>query len=197
MINYNTWYISADNLWEILSLSFWIVYKEFPKKDNKEHELLLKKYNNPFWYWKKFDFAFEYKNILYIVEFDWFWHYTNPDNILRDDWYRTNLNKNVKFISIPYFIQLNKYTIPVLFSFLENPNDFKTVYNWVDYSKFPCWFWSDYAVKSQTPAFFCKLWIERYEEDVKRFPIEVRNEIDKSLKRCELELKKDRRVIYY
>lgn len=200
MNTYNTWYIEEKNLKNILGLNFGNVLDNFPNIKIIEHVSLMNRYNfTPISNRKRYDFAFEYGNKLYLIEVDWFWHYINPVNILTDDRYRNknNLPGNVEVISIPYFIQFNKFTLPVLFPFLDNFSNFQTIFDWIDYSKFPCWFWSKNAVNFQTPAFFCKLWIERYNEDLLKFPDIVRVEIEKSLERCITELKKDKRVVYY
>lgn len=112
------------------------------------------------------------ENLKFGVEFDGYQHYTSSKQILAD--YRKNAlceNFGFKIIRIPYFVQLSKETIKLLFDL--DIDTFEQIYP------------HGFVSKKSTmvfPADFCYLGIEKFKNDLERFLI-IKNEIIDSLKK--------------
>lgn len=94
-----------------------------------------------------------------IVEFDGLPHYRNPDIITKDA-LQTQIYKNAgyKVVRIPYFIQLTKAAVKVLFG--VNPST----------QLFPSGIASLSASVRNTPAYLCIAGIDRMKNEFERFP---------------------------
>jgi very-short-patch-repair endonuclease len=114
---------------------------------------------------------FRSESLRLIVEYDGANHYTKASRFLADkSKNRLYTELGYFFIRIPYFIQLDSDTIPLLFK--KYTNDFS---NFLDVSH-------GFISKSATlPADFCSLGIERFEEDLQIFNC-AKQEIINSLK---------------
>ena len=94
-----------------------------------------------------------------IVEFDGLQHYTNPNNIIKD--VSQTLKYEVggyKVVRIPYFIQLTKSAIKILFDIIVDEDFFDPSIPSI-------------GIKGEnTPAFLCPIGIERMAKEFVRFP---------------------------
>ena len=110
-------------------------------------------------------------NLKFGVEFDGYQHYTSSRQILADE-RKLNLCKtcNIKLIRIPYFVQLSKDVIKLLFDL--DIKEFEQIYP------------HGFVSKKSTmvyPADYCWLGIEKFKNDLEKFSI-IKKEIVDSLK---------------
>lgn len=94
-----------------------------------------------------------------IVEFDGLQHYTNPNNIIKDESQTLKYARGgYKVVRIPYFIQLTKSAIKILFDITVDDDFFDPSIPSI-------------GIKGKnTPAFLCPAGIERMAKEFARFP---------------------------
>ncbi|WP_286145384.1 hypothetical protein [Bacteroides caecimuris] len=94
-----------------------------------------------------------------IVEFDGLQHYTNPNNIIKDVSQTLKYEAGgYKVVRIPYFIQLTKSAIKILFDIIVDEDFFDPSIPSI-------------GIKGEnTPAFLCPIGIERMAKEFVRFP---------------------------
>jgi hypothetical protein len=114
------------------------------------------------------DFISHRKKI--VVEFDGYLHYTKAKTIL-DDMTKDAilLSDGYCVIRVPYFVQLDKRVMNILFGEFLEPFDF---------NNYPHGFVDQKAV---LPADFCSLGVQRFKSDLEKFDY-IRDEILDSLK---------------
>lgn len=116
---------------------------------------------------RKFRPDYRSEQIKLIIEFDGLPHYTDPQHILNDG-EKTEFYKNLgyKVVRIPYFIQLTNRAIQQLFGrTIEEP-----MFN----EKIP----SLGKKGKNTPAYLCGAGIQRMKEEFKKFPEQLKVNID-------------------
>ena len=127
----------------------------FPEVDDWVHDKALGNING-----KHYRFRPDYRSerLRLIVEFDGLPHYTNPLNI-RKDQEKSQLYESLgyKVVRIPYFIQLSKSVVKVLFN-----RDVDEMFD----ERFP----SLGSKDNNTPAFLCLAGIVRMAKEFHRFP---------------------------
>lgn len=102
-----------------------------------------------------------------IVEFDGLQHYTRPDIILKDD-EKTNFyqTQGYKVVRIPYFIQLTNKVIKQLFGQDVDEQMFNEMI-------------PSLGIKSKnTPAYLCGAGIKRMQNEFKKFPEQLKINIE-------------------
>lgn len=107
------------------------------------------------------------KTLNLIVEFDGLQHYTRPDIILKDD-EKTNFyqNQGYKVVRIPYFIQLTNKVIKQLFGQDVDEQMFNEAI-------------PSLGIKSKnTPAYLCGAGITRMQNEFKKFPEQLKINIE-------------------
>ena len=138
----------------------------FPKVNDWVHDKSIpKQFTNNISFRNRPDYRSE--TLKMIVEFDGIHHYTNPDIIIKDI-YNTNLYKKFgyKVIRIPYFIQLTKEAIKILFQKELHQELFPDNIASLTYK---C---------RNTPAYLCLTGIERMKQELLKFPIQRQVNID-------------------
>lgn len=136
----------------------------------------------------KFDFLVErnFDKQKIAIEFNGYAHYTDPDTILRDFKKREYANKNhLILIEIPYWVQINEETFKHYFQ-LNPLNHIKCDYPHGFIDK-----------KAKLPSCFCSLGIERFVFEFLLLPINVKQEILKSLSDQIVISGKDSRAVYF
>lgn len=107
-----------------------------------------------------------------IIEFDGIQHYTQPPTILKDkekDTYA--LQQGYEVIRIPYFVQLSSDTIKHWFNIST------------DYTQtYPHGFISEKAITQMLPSFYCSLGVERFKQEMGKYPENIVIQIKASLK---------------
>ena len=148
--------------------------------DNIDRGGIINKQFRPY----KFRPDFVSHNKKLVVEFDGYQHYTNPETILRDyrkDSVLTALHYTI--IRIPYFVQLDKTVMKMLFG------------KYIDVEPYDC---VDFPhgfidAKAVLPAHFCSLGIQRFTADMIRFQY-IEHHIEESLRKRIAEIG-DRRLV--
>ena len=125
---------------------------------------------------RKPDFIIELDNPV-IVEFDGWQHFTKCEQAFKDLKYDDyfSILSNYKTIRLPYFIQPTKEVIKFLFKEIIRDTNFNSDFS----NNFPHGF---IHPKALCPGDFCFLGLFRFLKDMKSFPIEVKNQVKKSLK---------------
>lgn len=136
----------------------------------------------------KFDFLVE-RNLdkqKIAVEFNGYAHYTDPDVILRDFKKREYSKENhLLLIEIPYWVQINEETFKHYFQ--TNPLNFikcDYLHGFID-------------KKAKLPSCFCSLGVQRFVKEFSLLPVNVKQEIQRSLKDQVVISNKDPRAVYF